>query len=99
MGVVLGDSEAGYITWSPSVTYSAAFHNDEDGTYAEFENDGSWTYNVDYLSLYAFSSKEFTSKTRVGGLMNMIAPYLLKIDASGARKKMNVATPKLSIMK
>ena len=99
MGIVLGDSEAGYITWSPSVTYSAAFHNDEDGTYAEFENDGSWTYNVNYLSLYAFSSKEFTGDTRIGGLMNMIAPYLLKIDASGARKKMNVATPKLSIMK
>ena len=62
MGIVLGDSEAGYITWSPSVTYSAAFHNDEDGTYAEFENDGSWTYNVDYLSLYAFSSKKFTKE-------------------------------------
>ncbi len=87
VGTVLGSSSTGYITWSQSISYSAPFQYDaEDGTYALFEDDGVWSYPVDYLALYAFSSTEFSSKTRVGSLMVMLEPYLLKQDASGAKK-------------
>lgn len=99
VGTVLGNATEGYHTWSPSVTYSAAFqYDEEDGTYAMFEDNGSWNYPVEYLSLYAFNSTTFTSAARVGNLLVMFDPYLLKIDAAGA-KKMSFSAPVLDSLK
>lgn len=98
---ILGDSEAGYLVWNSAVSFTAGFqYSDEEGTYAEFEDNGSWPgYNVDYLAIGAYDGDELTNDSYLGNFLTMLNPYLLKIDASGARKKMNVATPKLSIMK
>ncbi len=87
IGTVLGCSSTGNYTWSKSVTYSAAFqYDDENGTYAMFEDDGSWSYPVDYLWLYAFNSTTFSSASRVGSLVRMYDPYLLKVEENGAKK-------------
>jgi len=100
VGTVLGSSTAGYITYSSAVTFSAQFqYDEEDGTYAMFEDDGSWTHPVDYLAFYAFTSKEFTSKTRVGSLMVMFNPYLLKLDESANAKKLRFSAPALNVLK
>mgnify|MGYP004523089357 CR=1 FL=1 len=100
VGTVLGSSAAGYITYSSSVTFSAQFqYDEEDGTYAMFEDDGSWTRPVDYLAFYAFTSKEFTSKTRVGSLMVMLNPYLLKLDESENAKKLHFSAPAMNVLK
>lgn len=98
---ILGNSEAGFETWSTSVSMAASFYSDEEGnTLAEFEDTGSWRYEVDYLSLQAFSDMSPSADTRVGALTNMYYPFLQKMDdASGARSQKFSAPAKLSFRK
>lgn len=97
---LLGSSSVGYVTWDPSVNMVASFNYDEEnGTYAIFEDTGSWEYEVDFLSLYAFSDKEASGDGMVGGLLTMYFPYMQKLDASASAKKHFTSISKLSILK
>lgn len=54
---------------------TAAFeYNDEDGTIAEFGN------NYEYISIYAFTSKEISQDAMAGYLENLYSPFLMKLD-------------------
>lgn len=98
---LLGSSSSGYVTWDPTVNMIASFdYDEEDGTYAIFEDSGSWDAEVDFLSLYAFSDQEPTGDNMVGGLLTMYFPYIQKLDASAsAKKQFTSVSSKLSIMK
>ena len=98
---VLGDSEAGYITWYPTISFTSNFqYDDEDGTYAIFEDNGSWkNYHVDYLAIGAYDGDELDNDSYLGSLLTMINPYLLKIDTSAGARKRSFAPAKLSILK
>lgn len=97
---VLGSSEAGYITWSPTVSMAASFYSEDGYTLAEFEDTGSWNYVADYLSIQLFKKQETVSANRVGALINMFAPFMQKMEDSGARSmKLSAAPAKLSFRK
>ncbi len=89
MYTVLGSSTEGYLTWDTSVTYPAAFQYDEEnGTYAMFEDNGSWgSYPVDYLALSLFVDRSMEDDSYAGTLYYLIDPYLLKMDSSAPAKK------------
>ena len=94
MYAVLGNSSSGYLTWDSSVTYSAGFqYDEEDGTYAMFEDNGSWgSYPVDYLALSLFVDQSMSDDSYAGTLYYLIEPYLLKLDSPAAAKK-RLVTP------
>lgn len=86
MFITLWDTNRGSLTWSSSVSMSAPFqYVEEEGTgytVAYFEDNGSWAgYTITAMRLEAFSSMEISSSTRVGSLLNMESPYLLRSHA------------------
>ena len=100
---VMWDTNLGYITWSTSVTYPAAFQymEDEEGGFylGIFKDNGSWSgYTVDGLMIYACSDTPITADNRVGYVAAMINPYLVKFDETPSMISKRVQ-PKKSIKK
>lgn len=98
---ILGSSEAGYLTYTTSVEYTATFEYDEEEgvTFAEFADVGSWTYTIDYLQFYCFESKPLVWANRVGSIVIMYDPFLEKMDDSAGVRKNSFAPAKLPILK
>lgn len=98
---VLGDSEAGYLTWYPSISFTAGFQSDEEnGTYAIFEDNGSWKgFHVDYLAIGAYDGDELNNDSYLGSLLTMINPYLLKLDETAGAKKLRFSAPAMNVLK
>ena len=97
---LLGDSEAGNLTWLPSVSITAGFQHDEDGTYAIFGDNGSWQgYHVDLLTIGAYDGDQLDNDSYLGSLLNMFDPFLQKMDDAAGARKHSFAPAKLSIMK
>lgn len=84
IGTVFYDMEAGYITWSKSVTLSGTFgHNDAEGySFLEFKDNGSWEgYKPNSLLLSAFTSSSFSNKTYSDtDLLELDNPTLIRLD-------------------
>lgn len=79
LGWVGWDANEGYITWSNSVGMNISFSYDEEYgvTVGEMVDDGAWgSYEINALQLYAFSSEEFTSSTRVGYFNRLVYPWM-----------------------
>lgn len=86
---VLWDTQAGYLTWSASVSMSGNFkYVEEDGvgyTIAPILDNGSWgTYQPDAIRLEAFTSTTLSSSTRKGSLLSLIDPYLQRAHGGEA---------------
>lgn len=82
-GIILWDTDLGYISWSSSVTYHCSLEYDEElGTViGTFEDNGSWSgYTVSGLQFYAFTSETFSSSARKGYIKRMVDPFLQKVD-------------------
>lgn len=90
MYTLLGNSDAGYITYSDQVTYTIAFSGqfDTDGSfygYGQFKDNGSWSsYPVNSLYFYALSSDTFDWSQRVGSLAICTTPELIKVEPTPA---------------
>ncbi|MDE5649912.1 MAG: BACON domain-containing protein [Duncaniella sp.] len=103
---VMWDTTQGYITWNTAVSMSVDWrYEEEDGegvTYGEFVDNGSWTgYAPDAFILEAFSGTPATSSGRLGDLMSLVYPTLVKFhditaanSASAAVAKSYAANPK-----
>lgn len=79
LGWIGWDANEGYITWSNTVGMDVSFYYDEDYevTVADMMDDGKWSsYEINALQLYAFSSEEFTSSTRLGSFNQFIDPWM-----------------------
>lgn len=85
--VLFGSSTAGYITMSPNVTFDAPFYWDEEnGTFAIFEDNGSWSRTVDEICFGAFIAEEATGDNYAGDLMDILDPYLVEYtEEEGAK--------------
>lgn len=100
---VLWDTQAGYLTWSASVSMSGTFeYLEEDGvgyTIAPILDNGSWgTYKPDAIRLEAFTSTTLSSSTRVGSLLSLIEPQLQRAHVGeAAAYKMSKAPIKADI--
>lgn len=100
---VLWDTQAGYLTWSASVSMSGSFeYLEEDGvgyTIAPILDNGSWgTYKSDAIRLEAFTSTTLSSSTRKGSLLSLIEPQLQRAHVGeAAAYKMSKAPVKADI--
>ena len=100
VGIAFGYTEGEEISWDSSISYPASFqYDDEDGTYAMFEDNGSYDDPVDMMVFYAFSSTDFTEDTALGALMYLIEPYLLKVDESAGAKRISFKAPAMNVLK
>lgn len=88
--ITLWDTEKGYLSYHNSVSMDAYFeyYVEEDGTGitdATFEDNGSFSgYKVSAIRFEAFTSMTLSSDTRVGSLLSMIDPFLMRIHSAPA---------------
>ncbi|MDD7454941.1 MAG: BACON domain-containing protein [Bacteroidales bacterium] len=77
------DLDAGYLSWSSSISISGAFQYDEAEkvTYVNFADNGSWPgYNVTAFCFELFTSTKPTGSTRKGLLLGVAHPMLLRFN-------------------
>ena len=76
------DTNAGYLTYSDKYGMVAPFtYSEEDGTIAEFVDDGTWgTYTATAMRWEKFKAESPITANRVGYLLYWMYPYLQKIE-------------------
>lgn len=101
LGWVGWDANEGYITWSTSLGMDVSFSYDDEYqvTVGEMVDDGAWgTYEINALQLYAFSSEEFASGTRVGTFNRLAFPWLEEYEETAAPRRSAMAKNNRTIL-